>query len=169
MKRTRERDGEIPAPRSPWDEIVPGLWMGGHYWTDPLGELQPVVVGGEFDLVVSLFTLAGHGPGPGVEHLVAEIPDGPLTAEQIDAVQQAARITARAVADGRTTLVRCHSGYNRSGLVVAQALIDMGHDATTAIHLVRRKRSRWALNNMDFRAYLAAGLEVAYLLAGLHS
>lgn len=169
MKRTRQGDRDIPAPRSPWDEIVPKLWMGGHYWTDPAGELQPVVVGAEFDLVVSLFTLAGHGPGPGVEHLVAEIPDGPLTAEQIDAVQQVARTAAQAVAGGRTTLVRCHSGYNRSGLVVAQALVDMGCDPTAAIHLVRQKRSRWALHNEDFRAYLAAGLEVAYLLAGLQS
>jgi hypothetical protein len=169
VERTRQRDRDIPGPRSPWDEIVPGLWMGGHYWTDPAGELQPVVVGGEFDLVVSLFTLADHGPGPGIEHLVAEIPDGPLTAGQIDAVQQVARVTAQAVTGGRTTLVRCHSGYNRSGLVVAQALIDMGQDATTAIHLVRQKRSRWALNNADFKAYLVTGLEVAYLLAGLQS
>lgn len=97
MKRTRQRDRDVPGPRSPWDEIVPGLWMGGHYWTDPAGELQPVVVGGEFDVVVSLFTRAGHGPPPGVEHLVAEIPDGPLTAAQIDAAHQSARATAQAV------------------------------------------------------------------------
>ncbi|WP_347729434.1 protein phosphatase [Streptomyces sp. CAU 1734] len=159
----------MPGPEAPWNEIVPGLWMGGHYWTDPAGELQPVVVGHEFGLVVSLFTRSGHGPRPGVEHLVAEIPDDPLTADQIGTVQGLADTTAHAVRNGRTILVRCHSGYNRSGLVVAQALIQLGHEATTAIRLVQEKRSPWALNNVTFRNYLTTGLDVARLLTGLHS
>lgn len=167
MRRTRQRDREAPGPRAPWDEVVPGLWMGGHYWTDPAGELRPVVVGAEFDLVVSLFTRAGHGPAPGVEHLVAEIPDGPLGPDQIDAVARLARTAVRAVRDGRTVLVRCHSGYNRSGLVVAQALVETGLEAAEAIGVVRRRRSPWALNNETFRDYLTAGLDVAYLLTGL--
>jgi hypothetical protein len=129
VKRTRQRDGDFPGPQAPWDEIVPGLWMGGHSWTDPSGELQPVVVGGEFDLVVSLFTRPGHGPRHGVAHLVAEMPDGPLTPSQIGAVQDLAKAAAQAVSRGRTTLVRCHSGYNRSGLVVAQALVNLVQSA----------------------------------------
>ncbi|MFC1412516.1 MFS transporter [Streptacidiphilus sp. N1-12] len=43
--------------------------------------------------------------------------------------------------------MRCHSGYNRSGLVVAQTLIELGQDPLAAIALVRQKRSPWALNN----------------------
>jgi protein-tyrosine phosphatase len=141
--------------------------MGGHYWTDPAGDLRRVVVGAEFDLVVSLFTRNGHGPRPDIEHLVAEIPDDPLSPAQIEAVQRAARRTAQAVRDGCTTLVRCHSGYNRSGLVVAQALIELGRPAASAVTLIRRRRSPWALNNTTFTDYLATGLEVAGLLAGL--
>ncbi|QXE38666.1 protein phosphatase [Streptomyces sp. GMY02] len=167
MKNTRQRDRDAPGPQTPWDEIVPGLWMGGHYWTDPAGELQPVVVASEFDMVVSLFTRSGHGPQPGIEHLVAEIPDGPLTANQIEAVQRVAHATAEAVETGRTTLVRCHSGYNRSGLVVAQALVQLGHETTAAIQLIQLKRSPWALNNQIFQDYLTTGLDVAYLLTGL--
>ncbi|RKE23354.1 dual specificity protein phosphatase family protein [Streptomyces sp. TLI_171] len=158
----------MQGPQSPWDEIVPGLWMGGHYWTDPAGELQPVVVGSEFDLVVSLYSRAGHGPEAGVEELVAEVPDGPLTSDQLGAVQQVALAAARAVGEGRTTLVRCHSGYNRSGLVVAQALVHLGQEAEEAIRLVQRQRSPWALNNDTFRDYLRSGLEIARLLTGLH-
>ncbi|WUT40068.1 protein phosphatase [Streptomyces sp. NBC_00690] len=158
----------MPGPQARWDEIVPGLWMGGHYWTDPAGELQPVIVGAEFDLVVSLFTRSGHGPEFGIEHLVAEIPDDPLTADQIAAVQRLAHSTAHAVQMGRTTLVRCHSGYNRSGLVVAQALVHLGQEPTTAIRLVQENRSPWALNNVTFRNYLTTGLDVARLLTGLH-
>lgn len=141
----------------------------GHYWTDPAGELQPVVLGGELDLVVSLFMLTGHGPPPGVEHHVAEIPDGPLTAAQIEAVQHAARITAQAAAGGRTVFVRCHSGCNRSGLVVAQALVELGRDAAAAIDPAQQRRSPSALDNATFREYLTAGLDVANPLVGLGS
>lgn len=169
VKRTRQRDRDVSGPQSPWNEIVPGLWMGGHYWTDPSGELQLVIVGSEFDLVVSLFALPGHGPSAGVEHLVAEIPDDLLASSQISSVQELAKATAQAVRSGRATLVRCHSGYNRSGLVVAQTLVELGHDAASAIRLIREKRSPWALNNTIFQDYLTTGLDVAYLLTGLQS
>ncbi|WP_030268120.1 protein-tyrosine phosphatase family protein [Streptomyces sp. NRRL B-24484] len=165
--RTRQKDREVPGPQSPWDEIVPGLWMGGHYWTDAAGELQLAAVGAEFDLVVSLYAAPGHGPAPGVEHLVAELPDAPLTAGQLADVQHLARAGAQAVRHGRTVLVRCHSGYNRSGLVVAQALVELGTEPAAAVRLVRRQRSPWALHNRVFEDYLAVGLDVAALLTGL--
>ncbi|MFJ6569506.1 protein phosphatase [Streptomyces sp. NPDC091292] len=165
--RAREESRDVPWPGSPWDEVAPRLWMGGHFWTDAGGEVRPVVVDGEFDLVVSLFTRTGHGPAPGVDHVVAEIPDAPLTAEQIRTVQQVARTAAGAVRDGRATLVRCHYGYNRSGLVVAQTLVELGQDTDKAIDLLRRQRSPRALNNETFEQYLATGLDTACLLAGL--
>ncbi|GAA1405659.1 dual specificity protein phosphatase family protein [Kitasatospora putterlickiae] len=166
--RTRRKDREPPGPQEPWNRIVPHLWMGGHYFTPPGGGLEPAVVGGEFDLVVSLFTLPGHGPAPDVEHVVREVPDAPLSADRLLAVQEAATLTAQAVRQGRRTLVRCHSGYNRSGLVAAQALVELGHQAGSAIGLVRERRSPWALNNPLFVDYLTTGLDTAYLLAGLH-
>lgn len=143
--------------------------MGGHDWTDASGQLQSAVVADQFDLVISLFTRGGHGPDPGVEHRVAEIPDGPLSTGQIDQVRQSAVVAADAVRRGRATLVRCHSGYNRSGLVVAQALIELGHDSSGAVALVRQQRSPWALDNDVFMEYLHTGLDIAYLLTGLES
>ncbi|MFI9106181.1 protein phosphatase [Streptomyces fildesensis] len=165
--KTRQKDRGIPEPQSPWDEIRPCLWMGGHFWADRSGAVHPAVVSNEFDLVISLFSRDGHGPGAGTEHVIAEIPDGPLTAHQIRLVQQAARTAADAERNGRTTLVRCRSGYNRSGLVLAQTLIELGSDAPTAIALIRRQRSPWALNNHTFEEYLTTGLDVACLLSGL--
>ncbi|MGZ9935525.1 protein-tyrosine phosphatase family protein [Streptomyces sp. NC-S4] len=167
MKKTRRRDRDVPGPASPWDEIAPGLWMGGHYWTDPAGELRPVVVGEEFDLVISLFTRTGHGPGHRAEHVVVEIPDAELTSDQLHTVQRLARTAGLALDSGLTTLVRCHSGYNRSGLVVAQCLVGRGLTPEGAIARVRRGRSPWALNNEAFTSYLTAGLDVAALLVGL--
>ncbi|MFG2306337.1 protein phosphatase [Actinacidiphila glaucinigra] len=149
------------------EQVAPGLWMGGHYWTGPRGEPQPAVVGGGFDLVVRLFTRSGHGPPSGVEHIVAEIPDGPLAPGRTEVVQRLARTVAGSARDGRRTLKRRHSGYNRSGLVVAQALVKSGREVSAAVALVRERLSLWALSNGTFVVYLTAGLDVARLLTGL--
>ncbi|MFJ7781053.1 dual specificity protein phosphatase family protein [Streptomyces yangpuensis] len=165
--KTRQKDRDVPEPDEPWSEVSPGLWMGGHFWTDRTGAVQPAVAAHEFDLVISLFTRAGHGPHPAARHLITELPDGPLTADQIHAVRELARTVALALRDGRTVLVRCHSGYNRSGLVIAQSLIELDCTADAAISLIRQKRSPRALNNETFERYLTTGLDVAYLLSGL--
>ncbi|MEV0411263.1 protein phosphatase [Streptomyces sp. NPDC050448] len=166
MRSTRLKDRDRSGPQSPWGEVVPGLWMGGHPWTDPAGELRPVVVGSEFDLVIGLYARSGHGPDPRVEHLVAEMPDGPLTAAEPRPVQGLARSAVSALDTGLSTLVRCRSGCNRSGLVIAQVLVERGLPAAEAVALVRRRRSPWALNNDAFTSCLSAGLDVAVLLAG---
>ncbi|MFB7947144.1 protein phosphatase [Kitasatospora phosalacinea] len=163
------REGGAPDPGAPWDEIAPGLWMGGHHWADAAGQRRPVVVGAEFDLVVSLFSAAGHGPAPGVPHRIVPVPDGPLDAGQLAAVQEAARAVAAAVSSGRRVLVRCRSGYNRSGLVVAQTLVELGADTAEAVRRVRAGRSPWALHNGLFVEYLDVGLDVARLLVSLEA
>ncbi|MFF3325593.1 protein phosphatase [Streptomyces sp. NPDC002889] len=165
--KTRRREGDVPEPRSRWDEITTGLWVGGHVWSVADRAHQDVVVEREFDLVISLYTRAGHGPADGVEHHVAPIPDDWLTAEEIDRVRGLAVVAADAVRAGRRVLVRCYSGYNRSGLVAAQALIELGHDGAGAIDRVRLRRSPWALHNLAFEQYLLTGLDVASLLSGL--
>jgi protein-tyrosine phosphatase len=165
--RTRERDRDVPPPTAPWHEITTGLWMGGHSWVDGTGQSRPAVVTDQFELVVTLAVEPDRGPSDDVEHQVLEIPDGPLTSDQIDAVSHIADLVSAAVRDKRSTLVRCRAGYNRSGLVVAQALINLGYRPVDAIELIRRKRSQWALHNLVFEDYLLAGLDVAYLLVGL--
>ncbi|MFF2195834.1 protein phosphatase [Streptomyces sp. NPDC058157] len=165
--KTRRKDRGEPLPGEPWNEVGPGLWMGGHVWVDRTGEVREAVVDREFDLVISLFTRVGHGPDPSVRHLVRTLPDAPLTADQIGTVQELARTATDAVRAGRSVLVRCHSGYNRSGLVVAEALIGQGLEPAAAIALVRSRRSPRALNNRTFEDYLTTGLDVARLLSGL--
>jgi protein-tyrosine phosphatase len=63
--------------------------------------------------------------------------------------------------------VRCHAGLNRSGLVVAQTLVELGLGVPAAIERVRQRRSPWALSNELFVQYLETGLPTARLLAGL--
>lgn len=156
-----------PYSRAPWDEIIPGLFMGGHFYRAPSGQVLPVVVGVEFDLVVSLYRRDGHGPAAGIADHVREVPDAALTAAQLADVCELAEITAAAVRNGQKVLVRCHSGFNRSGLVVVQALGHLGYGVDDAIFLVRYRRSKWALNNDLFVDYLTVGLDVASLLSGL--
>ena len=158
-----------PDPVSPWNEIVPGLFMGGHICQGPSGERIPVIVGAEFDVVISLYHRDGHGPAGPVEHHCREIPDGPLTAAQLADIRELAETAAAAVRAGRKVLVRCHFGYNRSGLVVVQVLVHLGYQVDDAIFLVRYRRSKWALNNDLFVDYLMTGLDVARLLTDLGS
>ncbi|CAM5532487.1 Protein phosphatase OS=Streptomyces viridochromogenes OX=1938 GN=ACM01_38575 PE=4 SV=1 [Streptomyces viridochromogenes] len=146
---------------------MPGLWMGGHQFRGRAGQLEFAVVRDEFDLVQSLLRLPGHGPEQGVEHHVWPIPDGPLDGTQLAGVIRLADAVTEALDADRRVLVRCYHGYNRSGLVVAQALIRRGHSADRAIRLIRSRRSPWALHNDLFVDYLRAGLPVARLLEEL--
>jgi protein-tyrosine phosphatase len=140
--------------------------MGGHEFKGPSG-LELAVVRDEFDLVQTLLRLPGHGPDPGVEHHVWPIPDGPLDGTQLAGVMRLARAAGDALDAGRSVLVRCYSGYNRSGLVVAHALVGRGHSAEEAIRLIRSRRSPWALHNELFVDYLRTGLQTVRLLEEL--
>ncbi|GAA4078783.1 hypothetical protein [Actinomadura miaoliensis] len=163
----RTEGRRAPDADAPWNEIVPGLWMGGHQYRDAGGQLAPAVVDAQFDVVISLYRREGHGPAAWIDHHHVDLPDGPLSADQLEAVCLLADLAAAAVRSGRRVLVRCHSGYNRSGLVVAHALVTLGFTTEDAIFLLRRQRSPWALNNRLFVDYLTTGLDVARLLAGL--
>ncbi|MET8828233.1 protein phosphatase [Streptomyces sp. NPDC004610] len=165
--RSGGRESDVPTPETPWSEIVPGLWMGGHEFRGRSGQIGAAVVRGEFDLVQTLLRLPGHGPDPGVEHQVWPIPDGPLDGTQLAGVIRMARATADALDAGRTVLVRCFHGYNRSGLVVAQALTHQGHSPDRAIRLIRARRSPWALHNDLFVEYMRTGLTTVRLLEEL--
>ncbi|GHG97156.1 protein-tyrosine phosphatase family protein [Streptomyces lanatus] len=165
--RTRRKQPDVPAPDRPWSEIVPGLWMGGHEFRGRTGQLEFAVVRDEFDLVQTLLRLPGHGPDPGVEHHVWPIPDGPLDGTQLAGVIRLAEAACEAMDAGRSVLVRCYHGYNRSGLVVAHALMRRSGSAEQAIRLIRSRRSPWALHNELFVDYLQAGLPTARLLEEL--
>ncbi|AKZ58125.1 Protein phosphatase [Streptomyces ambofaciens ATCC 23877] len=165
--RTRGKESEVPAPDRPWDEIVPGLWMGGHEFRREAGGLESAVVRDEFDLVQTLLRRPGHGPDEDVEHHVWPIPDGPLDGTQLAGVIRLAEAAGEALDGGRRVLVRCHHGYNRSGLVVAHTLMRRGGTAEEAVRLIRARRSPWALHNDLFVEYLRAGLVTARLLEDL--
>ncbi|MER6569738.1 protein phosphatase [Streptomyces sp. NPDC001093] len=166
--RNRGKQPDVPVPESPWNEIVPGLWMGGHEFRGRSGRPELAVVHDEFDVVQTLLRLPGYGPDPAVEHHVWPIPDGPLDGTQLAGVIRLARAANEALDAGRRVLVRCYHGYNRSGLVVAHALAQRGHaPPDEVIRLIRARRSAWALHNELFVEYLRAGLATVRLLEEL--
>jgi protein-tyrosine phosphatase len=141
--------------------------MGGHEFRGRSGQREFAVVRNEFDLVLTLLRLPGYGPDDGVEHHVWPIPDGPLDGTQLAGVIRLARAADDALEEGRRVLVRCYHGYNRSGLVVAHALVLAGHSADEAVRMVRARRGPWALHNERFVEYLRTGLPTARLLEEL--
>lgn len=52
------------------------------------------------------------------------------------------------------TLVHCQQGWNRSGLIVALALIRAGMEPAAAIALIREKRQPECLSNQVFHDWL---------------
>ena len=146
------RATSIPLCRDPWNEVAPGIWMGGH---DVRSQSRTAcVVTDQFDVVVSMTTREGYGPDEGVEHHDARMADAGVDAGIAARVDELAAVVADAAAEGRQVLVRCSGGLNRSGLVVASALRRMGHDPEDAIARVRKARGPWALTNPAFVAHL---------------
>lgn len=139
----------IPWADTAWDEIVPGLWQGGTYhWQN--GQIVECKPGNEFDLVISMHPKWDNEPADGVPHWRCRIPDGVLNTDDLDMVKMAVDRVRAAQGEGKKTLVRCQAGYNRSGLVVALALVAMGRTPDEAIELIREKRSKFALCNEHF-------------------
>ena len=145
-------DQIIPFCSEPWSEILPGLFMGGHFSND--GErIRPVIVGSEFDAVFSAYHAFGHGPDDGVPHKRIRIPDGILNeADWAAVVGMVDALTAFTDCGNweAKVLVRCQAGYNRSGLIVALYLLRLGFSADQAVMMIRNRRSEYALCNESF-------------------
>ncbi len=147
----------IPYTRSPWDEIVPGLWIGCHDYDGPNGERMRAVVGSEFDLVVSLFKWPFHGPDEGIEERYLPISDNYIEPWALQHIEKEAENAYWAWRSGRRVLVRCRAGLNRSALVVGLMLLCDGYPGREAVDLIREKRSPYALCNRFFESYLLKG------------
>lgn len=138
-------------------EIVPGLWQGGVPWPGP----QASHAG--FDMVV--FAAKEWQPMPfmypDVQVVKVALDDDYEVAPsrvQALAAMRVAGMVADAVRAGKKVLVTCYAGRNRSGLIVAMALMDLyGMSGAEAARLVREKRQTPmgpALANPQFRAML---------------
>ena len=141
-----------------WSEILSGLWLGG---TDDFDTIEyeayamstREITKKEFDAVVTLYAWARP-----VDWLVEEMRygffDDNKNAFDDDALMRAAKFAHSSWKSGKTVLVRCQAGINRSGLVMGVVLMLEGFTADQAIHLMRTKRSSSVLINDSFEQYL---------------
>lgn len=136
-----------PSDEQEWHEVVPGLWQGGSA-RSPSGAL--------FSVVLSVgHTQFNEACETGLRELIDQMSDTEdADYNPYDSVRRWARKVMQWVEDGETVLVRCNAGWNRSGVIVARALMEMGWSADDAITHVRETRSPNALCNSRFEAWL---------------
>jgi len=129
-----------------YNTILPGrLSMGS---APPAGARLP------FDTLV--LTAVEYQPSsanfPDVRVLRALLNDdgSPMTVAEMSRAIRLGREVARRVRGGERVLVTCAMGRNRSGVVTAIAMLEMGMSAPVAVRLIRRARGQHALRNRYF-------------------
>ena len=169
MRSSIEHDGYEPEIEQFWasgeedaypswqaDEILPGLFMGGtcdDATIDYPARLNGFGAARDYDAVVTLYASA-QPVGWEVEELRYGFGDGVFGGDDIARVRRAAEWAHQRWQAGDRVLIRCQAGLNRSGLVTALVLILHGWDPAAAISHIRTRRSRHALFNRHFVAWL---------------
>ena len=156
-----QRPDQSPyLPDNTWDEIKPGLWLGGTHdehdmrWGRPNHELPPI--GPEdFDTIITMYAWARPADWF-VKEIRFGIYDGDMSDFDAASLHEIVTIAHRDWKAGKKVLVRCQAGINRSGLVMALVLIRDGMSAAKAIELMRSKRARSVLRNETFEKWLLA-------------
>jgi protein-tyrosine phosphatase len=152
---TNKAEGKPPAPADhshPY-EVVPGLYISGHpeRSQDFLNQGVHAVIDLEGDIDTSIPEKEGQEET--TLYLYWPIEDGAMP--DAATVRSIASFIARGIDEGRKVLVHCRSGHNRSGLICARTLIELGMDAESAIDTVKEKRKDGAaLSNENFVDWL---------------
>lgn len=136
--------GNTPFDVPYLSELAPNLWQGGCR--------EGLVLPDFIDMVVSLYPWEKYTIENGAERVEIAMYDS--TEQGFDQVEDIARIVHEARAEGKTVLVHCQAGLNRSSLVAARALMLDGMTADEAITMIRLKRSDACLCNPAFEKWL---------------
>lgn len=152
---------DVYYPEDLWNEILPGLFLGGTDDADVVYEEaagsradhKAFITPQHFDTVVTMYAYARP-----VDWFVKEfrfgIYDSDMKDFQTDELHDIVVAAHRDWKKGKRVLVRCQAGINRSGLVMALILIREGHSATEAINLMRTTRGEAVLSNKHFENWL---------------
>lgn len=134
------------------NEVVPGLWIGA------MPREHDVEALNRFDVVV--FAADSNQPswirGFRKTAIRCGIDDAELTEHEMRRVRSCAKLVAKYLFYGKTVLVTCISGWNRSSLVAALALkMVTRYSVEEIIDLIRQARGESALSNDSFVEFLA--------------
>lgn len=124
------------------NEIVEGLWVGSHYETRPAG----------IDIVVLCARQLQDVP-----YVASRCPltddAWEIVKGDTDRAERTAAFVAGAIRDGKTVMLTCREGMNRSGWVAALTLVELGMEPETAIKTVQAKRPG-SLYNWHFQQHV---------------
>jgi protein tyrosine phosphatase len=152
---------DVYYPEDLWNEILPGLTLGGTDDADVVFEgnegnrveHKAFITPEHFDTVVTMYAFAKP-----VDWFVKEFRFGIYDSDMKDfETEELHDLVVAAHKDwkkGKRVLVRCQAGINRSGLVMALMLIRDGYEPKDAIHLMREKRGQAVLANKHFEKWL---------------
>jgi hypothetical protein len=154
---------DVYYPTQTWNEILPGLTLGGtdshddmanlRFEADVFGMPDATVTKEHFDTVVTLYAWAKPADWF-VKELRLGILDGDLSDFDWDEMRNLVLTAHGDWKAGKRVLIRCQAGINRSSLVMALVLIREGFSAKRAIELMRQKRGQAVLANRHFVEWL---------------
>jgi protein-tyrosine phosphatase len=159
LGEARELEGDLDAaddafwqpplhPRDHFSEIIDNLSMGGGPW-------NPLALPGAFVAVLDIKPSTSYIYWDDTE--IREVQMHDSWDQPLDGVDELARWVNEKRENGRV-LVKCAAGLNRSGVVVARALM-LGPEQLTgqqAVDLIHEKRDPLALCNLVFKEWILA-------------
>jgi protein-tyrosine phosphatase len=132
------------------NEVVPNLWIGR--WD--VQATEAFADGFEVVVMLEAMTRDGVQPPMGGVFVSWPIEDSAERLPDEEILEVVVGLVVRSVRAGRPTLVTCMGGLNRSGLVAALALTELGRTPDDALALVRAARGSYALGNELFEERL---------------
>jgi hypothetical protein len=133
-------------PVEPYTEVIPGLFQVS-------AALPPAEMLELFDVLVDVGGRDRWVGEPDPRYSFHPIDDVPFIADA-EMIHTVGERIAGLVRTGTHVAVNCLSGVNRSGLLVARALVALGATPQDAIGAVRAARGPMALSNRHFVRFL---------------
>jgi hypothetical protein len=133
-------------PGEPYSEVIPGLVQAS-------AAHSPAEMLSMFDVLVDVGGRDRWDGDPDPRYSFHPLDDVPFIADA-EMIHTVGERIAALVGEGKHVAVNCLSGVNRSGLLVARALVALGYTPEEAIEAVRSARGPMALSNQHFVRFL---------------
>ena len=134
---------DLSDPSAP--PLAGELWQGGC--------MQGIRLPDGFDYVLSLYPWEQYDLPEGCVRQEVKMYDS--LDQATDQVEDLSSDCAQLVRDGKTVLIHCQAGLNRSGLLTAATLVKLGFTPANAIARLRAGRSPLVLCNESFENWIA--------------
>jgi hypothetical protein len=133
-------------PSEPYSEVIPGLVQASAAYS-------PAEMLSMFDVLIDVGGRDRWEGSADPRYSFHPLDDVPFIADA-EMIHTVGERIASLVREGKHVAVNCMSGVNRSGLLVARALVELGCTPEEAIEGVRNARGPMALSNKHFVRFL---------------